>query len=412
MSTTSIEKAYSMISATANNVSTQSSRILSIDAFRGITFFLMIIVNELHGISGISPWLKHMPADVDAMSFPDVVFPAFLFIVGMSIPFGRKTREHQGESTLQILRHIFGRAFALITMGFFMVNAESGFDESKMVISIALWSLLTYVAFILLWGVYRFDNPLWNRFGKLLGLMLLLSLAMIYRGDPNTPWMSIQWWGILGLIGWAYLLCSLLFFCTQRTSVLLAALLVCTGYYALSHSALNVQHRWFAIVLSQDAHAAHATIVLSGLVCSLIFFGKEKSTPIPTRFFQATLFALILFAAATALRPYYAISKIYATPSWCFYSASACASFFAILYYLIDIKGIQRWTGLFKPAAINPLVCYLIPFIIEAIYGIIGWLSPLHQLTGVLGIIACTAYAALILILVAVLNRFNFKMRF
>ncbi len=66
----------------------KNQRVISIDAFRGITFLIMIIVNELASVSGISVWLKHMPADADAMSLPDIVFPAFLFIVGMSIPFG------------------------------------------------------------------------------------------------------------------------------------------------------------------------------------------------------------------------------------------------------------------------------------------------------------------------------------
>ena len=64
-----------------------NERILSIDAFRGITILVMIFVNELAGVRDIPQWMKHMPRDADAMSFVDVVFPGFLFIVGMSIPF-------------------------------------------------------------------------------------------------------------------------------------------------------------------------------------------------------------------------------------------------------------------------------------------------------------------------------------
>ncbi|MFA9274935.1 MAG: hypothetical protein ACEQSE_08680 [Candidatus Aquirickettsiella gammari] len=40
----------------------------------------MIVVNELAGVMNISPWLKHMPTNADAMSFPDIVFPEFLSI--------------------------------------------------------------------------------------------------------------------------------------------------------------------------------------------------------------------------------------------------------------------------------------------------------------------------------------------
>ena len=83
-----------------------NERILSIDAFRGITILVMIFVNELAGKSDIPPWMKHMPADADAMSFVDVVFPAFLFIVGMSIPFAINSRLAKGDSFIKLQQHI------------------------------------------------------------------------------------------------------------------------------------------------------------------------------------------------------------------------------------------------------------------------------------------------------------------
>jgi len=68
-------------------------RIASIDAFRGLTILVMVFVNQLAGVSGVPQWARHMKADADAMSFVDVVFPAFLFIVGMSIPFALNQRQ-------------------------------------------------------------------------------------------------------------------------------------------------------------------------------------------------------------------------------------------------------------------------------------------------------------------------------
>ena len=65
-----------------------SGRIASIDALRGLTILVMIFVNDLGGVIGAPAWMKHyFPYDADGMTFVDVVFPAFLFIVGMSIPF-------------------------------------------------------------------------------------------------------------------------------------------------------------------------------------------------------------------------------------------------------------------------------------------------------------------------------------
>ena len=389
------------------------ARILSIDAFRGITFFLMILVNELHGIANISPWLKHMPADANAMSFPDVIFPAFLFIVGMSIPFGLQTRIKRGDTTIQIILHVFMRAFALIIMGLFMVNAEAGFDESKMPISIAIWSLISYLAFSLLWGVYRFENAIWNHLGRLTGIVLLLVLAGIYRGNEESGWMSVQWWGILGLIGWAYLIASLLFQLLGRRIVALSvAIIVCTIYYAICHSDLSKLNSSVTWLLSQDAHAAHTTIVLTGLICSLIFFDTTTAQTTPMRFIKAMSFALALAGAGALLHLYFPMSKIYATPSWCFYSSAICAFSFSFLYFLIDLRRLQSWTSYFEPAAVNPLVCYLIPFVIDAIYRILGWQSPLHWFTGYAGILVCVLYSLFILQIVAALNRINFKLRF
>jgi heparan-alpha-glucosaminide N-acetyltransferase len=154
-----------------------AGRILSVDAFRGLTILAMVFVNEIAGVSGIPSWLKHMPADADAMSFPDLVFPAFLFIVGMSIPFAIRARIEQGAGGWALQRHIAYRAVALIVMGVFMVNAEGGYHASSMAMPIAAWSLLFYAAAFLLWGVFGFRNPAVTRGLRALGLLLLVVLA-------------------------------------------------------------------------------------------------------------------------------------------------------------------------------------------------------------------------------------------
>ena len=61
-----------------------NQRDLSLDAFRGLTVILMIIVNlQGYGDAAYSA-LKH--AEWNGMTFADLVFPWFLFIVGLSIP--------------------------------------------------------------------------------------------------------------------------------------------------------------------------------------------------------------------------------------------------------------------------------------------------------------------------------------
>ncbi|HRN54965.1 MAG TPA: DUF5009 domain-containing protein, partial [Agriterribacter sp.] len=107
--------------------SLQPQRILSIDAFRGITILVMVFVNELAGVRDIPWWMKHVHADADAMTFVDVVFPAFLFIVGMSVPFALNNRIQKGDSFPRLQWHIVWRTLGLLVMGVFMVNGEGGY---------------------------------------------------------------------------------------------------------------------------------------------------------------------------------------------------------------------------------------------------------------------------------------------
>ena len=101
-----------------------SGRIASIDALRGLTILVMIFVNDLGGIKDAPKWMKHyFPYDADGMTFVDVVFPAFLFIVGMSIPFALGRRLDRGESVIKVWRHILSRILGLLVIGVFMVNS-------------------------------------------------------------------------------------------------------------------------------------------------------------------------------------------------------------------------------------------------------------------------------------------------
>src|SRR6476660_1734916 len=110
--------------------STIRDRITSIDALRGLVMFTMIFVNDLAGAGKIVPnWMVHFSdrhKHGSGMTFVDVVFPAFLFIVGMSIPFALARRLARGEPLWKIALHVIARTAALLGIGILMVNGESG----------------------------------------------------------------------------------------------------------------------------------------------------------------------------------------------------------------------------------------------------------------------------------------------
>jgi heparan-alpha-glucosaminide N-acetyltransferase len=84
-----------------------SQRVASIDIFRGITILVMIFVNDLAGVKGLPWWTYHIAPGEDGMTYVDVVFPAFLFIVGMAVPLAIKKRKAQGDTTLKLIYHTF-----------------------------------------------------------------------------------------------------------------------------------------------------------------------------------------------------------------------------------------------------------------------------------------------------------------
>ncbi len=102
-----------------------SARIVSLDALRGLNVLVMLFVNDLAGIKATPAWLKHIfPPSADGMTFVDVVFPAFLFIAGMSIPIALDRRRARGESRAGTWRHVLSRTASLLLIGVLMINAE------------------------------------------------------------------------------------------------------------------------------------------------------------------------------------------------------------------------------------------------------------------------------------------------
>jgi len=386
-------------------------RILSIDALRGITILLMVFVNELAGMRDIPVWMKHMPADADAMSFVDVVFPAFLFIVGMSIPFAINNRLAKGKF-MQLQQHILFRTLGLLVLGFFLVNAEGGYDEALMPLSIHLWMLLVFVCAILIWKVYYTENKTLIYTLRAIGIIGLIILAFIYKGE-NGASITPRWWGILGLIGWAYLYSCIFYqLCKGNKYFLTALIAVCVAFYAIGSMESVKDSTSLYWISAQKGNAAHTSIVLSGIVLTLIFFDETKPVTIKTRFIQAFVFTVLLFTAGYFLRPYFKISKIHATPTWCLYSAGFCCIIFAFLYWLIDMKKNKRWTNFLKPAASNPLLTYIIPDIIYFLTALLGIsLLPDSLSYGWIGIIWSFVFAFLVLGIAALLTKWKLRLQ-
>ena len=387
-----------------------NSRIVSIDALRGITIFVMIFVNELASVKNVPQWMKHMPADADAMTFVDVVFPSFLFIVGMSIPFAFNARLIKGDSTRTICTHTLKRALALIIIGVFMVNAEYGYDASKMLIAPAFWGLLAYAMPIPIWNKYAKGFSVWIKntlqYG---GMLVLIALYFLYVQDTGEIGMTPKWWGILGLIGWAYLFTVVYYWLVcGKLWAMITFLVICVAANALNltEGSLIQQSFWLSFIAG---HLTHAALVASGVIISLLFFDRKTSPKIN---WAVIGFAVLFFTTAYLLRPYFGISKIKGTPSWTMFSATICTVLFYFFYWLMEIKKQTKWSDFFMPAAANPLLIYILPGVIY--YFNLAFkieIIPEYFREGVPGIVWSLVFSTIMLFVMKICNKYKIQLQ-
>jgi len=386
-----------------------NKRIISIDALRGITIFIMIFVNELASVKNVPQWMKHMPADADAMTFVDVVFPSFLFIVGMSIPFAFNARLIKGDSARTIWTHTLKRALALIIIGVFMVNAEYGYDASKMLIAPAFWGLLAYAMPVPIWNKYPKDFPVWLKnilqYG---GMLVLIALYFLYVQDNGDIGMTPKWWGILGLIGWAYLFTVVYYWLVSgKLWAMITFLLICViaNSVNLIEGSVIQQSSPLSFIAG---HLTHASVVTAGVIISLLFFDRKVAAGIN---WGVIGFGAFFFAVGYFLRPYFGVSKIKGTPSWTMFSAAICTVLFYFLYWLMEIKKQTKWSDFFMPAAANPLLIYILPGIIY--YFNLAFkieIIPEYFRDGIPGILWSLVFSTLMLLVMKICNKYKIQL--
>lgn len=364
--------------------------------------FFMIFVNDLWTLNGVPKWLEHAQWNEDYLGFSDIIFPLFLFIIGLSIPFAFASRKAKQESDIKIAFHILIRSLSLIIMGLFMVNGESLNDET-MILSEGVWDILMATAMALVWIDWKRSNAskAWGTIFQVVGAIILILLAIVYQGgDDGNEWMKISWWGILGLLGWAYLAGSLVYlFSKGKLSVLIISVLVFNFLNIADHANwipdLNFLGSIFGPVISGSGPA----LVSAGMLASGILLRNQEDEK--QRKLAITLLSLTIISLSYAFifKPLWGISKIMATPSWV---GISCAIGFAatyFLYVLADRKGISNWAKIIRPAGTATLTCYLLPYFIYPIRDFCHLVLPEFLRTGCIGIAKSLLFSLFVVLL-------------
>lgn len=388
-----------------------SARVFSIDIFRGLTMAVMIFVNDLASVHGLTRWTYHMPADVDAMTYVDMVFPAFLFIVGMALPLAVRQRLRRDPSIGKLWLHIALRSMALLALGLILANVHDA-DAARMHLSPYLWAVLGLGGGILLWNVYSGVSPRVVLILRLTGATLLVFLFAVFR--RSTPagekWLNFSYPEILGLIGLTYFSACLLYIPTRRWRLTPVAWLAILVAYNAACAGRWIRFEPPIYVWPFD-NGALVSLVMAGVVSSLIFVDDGGPSRVAQKIRLGLFMAIVCFAAGWLLRPL-GISKIRATPTWALWSMAACSLLFSALYWLCDVKKKTSWAWLVRPAGSNTLLTYLIP---DLYYFIAAWTATAsllaHWNQGWPGVLRACVFTVAMLLLAHLATKARLRMQ-
>jgi heparan-alpha-glucosaminide N-acetyltransferase len=391
-----------------------TGRLASIDVFRGLTMVAMIFVNDLASVHGLPWWNYHMKAEINAMTYVDMVFPFFLFIVGLSIPLAVRQRLKKNPSMPALWLHVFIRAASLIVLGLILANAEAG-DRRLMGIDPNAWALLALTGAAMFLSVYSGPRVKVHRVVRAVGLLLTIAMYAIFRrisADGEISWIDGSYPEILGLIGYTYLVVASLYIVTRRllwapvawfVALLIFNVLTAAGWVAFQ--------RHVPLYFWPIGNGAMGCITTAGVVVSVIFLGDHRWEVLRQRIFVALGFASATLVAGWLLVPL-GISKIRATPTWSLYCVGAAVLAFTALYWICDVKKKTSWAFFARPAGANTLLTYLLPDFYYFFIALIGFsYFARHFNFGWPGAVRSAVFTALILAVAGVFTRLRIRLQ-
>lgn len=328
-----------------------SERLVSLDAYRGAIMLLMASsglglaqVARQFPDHGLWQFLGHQTEHAPWAGFRlwDIIQPAFMFMVGVALPWSIANRRARGQSLGRMFGHAIWRALALVLLAVFLTSA---------------WSRQT---------VWVFTNVL-AQIG--LGYPVVFLLAFT---RPRTQWLAA--FGILAAYWLAFALHPLpaADFDWQRVGVP-ADWVHLTGFAAHWEKNANVAaafDRWFLNLFPREAPfvfsrggyqtlnfvPATATMIF-GLLTGQLLRSKLSMTG---KLKRLVVFAVagIVLAQAVAMAGLCPIVKRIWTPSWTIYSSGWAVLLLAGFVALIEWRGCKRWAFPLVVVGLNPITLY------------------------------------------------------
>ncbi len=314
-------------------IGSATQRLVFLDVFRGITIAGMILVNNPGTWQHIYWPLRH--AEWDGWTPTDLVFPFFLFIVGVAIALAFGSRVESGRSKRDLYLKVVKRSLIIFAIGLFL-NAFPYFDFSELRIPGVLQRIAV---------CYLFASLIFLNAGIRMQVVITLALLLIY-------WLLVE---LIPAPGFA------------------AGDLSKEGSLPSFIDRLLLGKHVWAQAKVYDPEGLLSTIPALATTLIGVLTGHWLRTKHSSYEKVAGLFVAgaVCVALGWAWNSFFPINKALWTSSYVVFTGGLALQLLALCYWIIDIKGYRRWAKPFEVFGVNAIALYVGAGLMAELLGVI-----------------------------------------
>lgn len=364
-----------MKNATKTPQSDTKGRLLSLDALRG--FDMLWIIGGSSVVSALASytdagWLKAIAAQMEhvpwnGFHFYDLIFPLFMFISGIAIPYSVKSALAKNPSKSKLFLRFLKRMIILVLLGMLYNGVfQDGFATARYASVLGQIGIAYFFASV----IYTFSGSVKSTLIWIAGILAGVSVMQLFIPVPGFgPGVFTPEGSMNGYIDRLYLPGRLAYF---------------NGIF----DALGILSVVSAI-----------GITLMGIIAGKILQNKTFSDYRKTGILA--LCGIVLIPTAVLLSPVYPIVKVCWTTTYNMLAGGISFLLIALFYLVIDVWGYRKWTYFFRIIGMNSIFVYLLGRIVPVgvITGFfVGWIiKPLGGFGEVIGAVVIVAAEWLLL---------------